>query len=63
MNLFYTYSDIISLPMFSWVDFTTFSAFEQLITTISFNILFYMFLSLFLSIAYKTICRVINIIF
>lgn len=63
MNLFYNFSDIVSLSYFSWVDFSSFTSFEQLITTIVFNILFYLFLAIFLSIAYKTICRVLNMIF
>lgn len=63
MSLFYDYADIVNLEIFSWCDFTSFSPFQQLATTIGFNILFYLFLSLFLSIAYKTICRVLNIIF
>ena len=63
MNLFYNFSDIVSLSYFNWVDFNTFTYFEQLITTFSFNILFYLFLAIFLSIVYKTICRVLNMIF
>lgn len=63
MSLFYNYSDIIQLDMFSWVDFSSFSPFQQLATTIGFNILFYLFLIIFLSVAYKTICRFLNFIF
>jgi len=63
MTIFYDYSDIVNLPYFSWVDFSSFNPFQQLVVTIGYNILFYIFLSMFLTIAYKTICRVINIIF
>lgn len=63
MNLFYNYSDIIALDMFSWCDFSSFTSFEQLITTIIFNILFYLFLIMFMSIVYKIIVRFINFIF
>lgn len=63
MNLFYNFNDIKNLSVFSWVNFSDFSYFEQLITTICYNILFYIFLSLFIRIAYKTICRIISIIF
>ena len=63
MSLFYNFHDISNMSLFNWVDFTNFSSFEQLISTITYNILFYLFLSLFIRIAYKTICRIINIIF
>lgn len=63
MSLFYDYIDITQLEIFSWCDFTSFSPFQQLATVIGFNILFYLFLILFLSIAYKTICRFLNFIF
>jgi len=56
-------TDIVNLPYFSWVDFSSVPPFQQLVVTIGYNILFYIFLSMFLTIAYKTICRVINIIF
>lgn len=63
MSLFYNFSDISSMNIFNWVDFNSFTSFEQLITTITYNILFYLFLIMFISIAYKTICRLINILF
>lgn len=63
MSLFYNFNDISNMSLFNWVDFNSFSSFESLITTITYNILFYLFLSLFIRIAYKTICRLINMIF
>lgn len=63
MSLFYNFNDISHLDIFNWVDFSSFTSFEQLISTITYNILFYLFLTLFIRIAYKTICRIINIIF
>lgn len=59
----YDFNTISSLEILKFIDFSTFTEFEKLISTIGFNILSYLFLIFFCSIVYKTICRIWNYIF
>lgn len=59
----YDFNYISSLEILSFIDFSTFTEFEKLISTIGYNILFYLFLVFFCSVVYKTICRIWNYIF
>lgn len=59
----YDFNYISSLEILSFIDFSTFTEFEKLISTIGFNILVYLFLFFFCSVVYKTICRILNYIF
>ncbi len=59
----YDFNYICSLEIFKFIDFSTFTEFEKLISTIGFNILVYLFLIFFCSVVYKTICRLCNYIF
>lgn len=63
MPLNYTFEMISNLSFFSSIDFSVFSEFEKCITIISFNLLYYVFLMLVISLVYKIVCRVLNIIF
>lgn len=63
MPLYFTYEVISQMSVFSFIDFATFTSYEQLMTTIVFNILFYLFLIFFCSVVYKTICRLVSFIF
>lgn len=63
MPLNYTFDMISNLSFFSSIDFSVFSEFEKCITIISFNILYYLFLILVMSLVYKIVCRLLNIIF
>lgn len=59
----YDFNYISSLEILSFIDFSTFTEFEKLISTIGYNILFYLFLFFFCSVVYKTLCRIWNYIF
>lgn len=63
MPLNYTFDMISNLSFFSSIDFSVFSEFEKCITIISFNMLYYLFLILVMSLVYKIVCRLLNIIF
>lgn len=63
MYLFYTYEQLQQFICFSWIDFTTFTVFEQSIFTIGVNIYFLVFLIFILSIAYKLFNRIWNYLF
>lgn len=63
MPLNYTFDMISNLSFFSSIDFSVFSEFEKCITIISFNMLYYLFLILVISLVYKIVCRLLNIIF
>lgn len=59
----YDFDYISNLTILNFIDFSTFTEFEKLISTIGYNILFYLFLIFFCSVVYKTICRLCNYIF
>lgn len=59
----YDFNYISSLEILNFIDFSTFTEFEKLISTIGYNILFYLFLFFFCSVVYKTLCRIWNYIF
>ncbi len=63
MPLNYTFDMISNLSFFSSIDFSVFSEFEKCITIISFNLLYYVFLMLVISLVYKIVCRILNMIF
>lgn len=63
MYLFYTYEQIKLFSCFSWIDFTTFTTFQELAITIGVNLYYLVFLIFILSIAYKLFNRIWNYIF
>lgn len=63
MPLNYTFEMISNLPFLSPIDFSVFSEFEKCITIISFNILYYIFLIFVMTLVYKIVWRLLNIIF
>lgn len=58
--LFYSFTDISSFDIFSWVDFTSFTDFEKVCTVCMFNILFSISLILFIYIFLKAFNKLIS---
>lgn len=63
MYIFWTYEQIQKFSIFSNIDFTMFSQFEIIVTTILVNLFYLGFLSFVFSIVYKTFNRLLRIIF
>lgn len=63
MYLFYSYEQIQALSIFSSIDFSVFTGFEIVVITILFNLFYLACLSFFVKVAYKTVNRILNIIF
>lgn len=63
MYLFYSFEKIKAFSCFSAIDFTGFSPFQEIALTIGVNIYFLLFLIFILSVSYKLVNRLYNIIF
>jgi len=63
MYIFWTFEQIKQFAIFSAIDFTTFTAFEIVATTILVNLFYITFLGFCLRIIYKTFNRLVNIFF
>lgn len=63
MYIFWTFEQIQKFAIFSSIDFTIFSQFEILATTILVNLFYLGFLSFVFSVVYKTFNRLLRILF
>lgn len=63
MYFFYTLEEIKAFSIFSNVDFSLFSEFENIMLLLGVNIFYLLFLAFCFSIIYKVVNRILNVIF
>lgn len=63
MYIFYSLDQIESFKIFSSIDFSTFSPFENVMVLLGVNIFYLLFIGFSISIIYKVVMRVYNAIF
>lgn len=63
MYIFYDLEQIATFKIFSNIDFSTFSPFENIMVVLGVNIFYLLFIAFSISIIYKTVTRIYNAIF
>lgn len=63
MYLFYNLEQIKTFSIFSNIDFSTFTEFENIMLLLGVNIFYLLFLSFCFTIIYKLVNRILNAIF
>ena len=63
MYVFYNLEQIENFKIFSSIDFSTFSPFENVMVLLGVNIFYLLFIAFSIIIIYKTVTRIYNAIF
>lgn len=63
MYIFYNLEQIESFKIFSSIDFSTFTPFENVMVVLGVNIFYLLFIAFSIIIIYKTVNRIYNAIF